>query len=349
MSVKPVNLNLETSNGKKNTPKKNVAFGNGGGNPIVTIMDAVDRGGYIAAFIVQDGCGFIGPRVLTGLNRNKEETHEYNWKFAATEAIREFLSGPSMIAIPFAMLWFVKKKFGTANDVPIKYISSIGDDFANFVTKQNASKYADKEALRKAYYTNTMKNILRNATNGELSEKELNAETKYFTDKIFEIEKAPKKPGVKKFVGARVEGSSYDMLNDLADRFTALNKKYGSPTANLHDVKFTTISKDGKEVITSAKFQTFLKHIKNYTDDAIGNVTTKFKGTPNEIGEFMKKFNSNRIKSRFWLIVAMDVAVAAFLSIVPKLYKHKDGNPGLVGLDVVDNSKPLPNEKKEGK
>lgn len=345
MTIKPVNLITEPhKNGQQNSK---VSF-EGVGNPIVTVMESVDRGGYIASFVVQDGCGFVAPRIITGLNRNREETHEYNWKFAATEAIRELLSGPSMVAIPAAILFFVKRKFGTANDVPVKFLNAFGDDFSKFVSNQDITTLKDKNVLKQNYYQEVMKNILSSATNGGLKGKELDDKAKYFTQKIFDVESAPKKPGWKKFVNTRVEGSSYDMLCDLTDEFVALSKKYRGPLEDPQTFKFVTYAKDSKKIETGSSFKSFLNHLRNFSGDAIDSVTTKFKGATNkEVVEFVDKFKHSRVASRFMLILGMDLAVAAFLSIVPKLYKHKDGNPGLVGLKVADAGTPSTEEKKE--
>ena len=93
-----------------------------GFNPVVTVTDAIARGGFAAVFISQDGIGMIGPRIWEGLNRGRkrekdpetgEETGKkigpYNWTFARREGIREVLSGPSAFLIPAGMLILIKK------------------------------------------------------------------------------------------------------------------------------------------------------------------------------------------------------------------------------------------------
>jgi len=348
MSVKPVNINADASNKPRQAaPKKGVSFGNI--NPIVTVMEGVDRGGYIAAFLVQDGCGFVAPRISTGLNRNREETGKYNWQFAATEAIRELLSGPCMAIIPAVMLYATKKHFGSANDVHIKFIKAMGDDFAQFASKQ--SSLMDKDAVKHAYYHESMKNILNNATGGKLKPEELEQKAKYYTDKIFEIENAPKKSGMRKFLGKKDPGKNYDMLCDLNDEFVTLKKQHNGVDGNPLSVDFSSVDEKGVKANTSTRFKSFVTDLKNFTEDATATVSTKFKGAPKEVGEFLNKFKHNRVASRFMLILGMDLAVAAFLSIVPKLYKifNKGGkNPGLVGLEGADTAEDTSKKEKEG-
>jgi ribosomal protein S20 len=348
MALNPVSTNVENKNVQPTLKGKSTPFTGGGGNPVVAIMDSVGRGGYITEFIAQDFCGFIAPRVTTGLNRNRDETGEYNWKFAATEAIRELLSGPSMIAIPFVMLWFAKKQFGSANDVPIKFIKSIGDDFAEFMSKQKGAKFTDTNVLKNNYYKATMKNVLNNATEGHLSKKELDNLTKKFTDKILEAEKAPKKGGLDKFIGKKTQGTAEDILTELHEDFVTLRKKHSGSLGEVLNVSFTT-KNQGVKISTETRLETFLKHLKNYTEDA-ANTVVKSKVDKSKVAEFIHGFNNKRISSRFKLNLCMDLAVAAFLSIVPKLYKHKDGNPGLAGLGLNEHceDKDPSNENMEG-
>ena len=102
MSVKSVQLTTADSKRgyeQKNRRSSNVSFGNMG-NPVITLMDAIDRGGFAASFIMQDFLGMAGPRVLTGMYRNHDKTGQLNWDFAKKEGTREILSGPSAFIIP---------------------------------------------------------------------------------------------------------------------------------------------------------------------------------------------------------------------------------------------------------
>lgn len=54
--------------------KDSVSFTGAGFNPIVNTMDFIEAGGYAASFILQDGLGFITPRVSKGLLRGSKKT-----------------------------------------------------------------------------------------------------------------------------------------------------------------------------------------------------------------------------------------------------------------------------------
>ena len=141
MSVKAVQLaNAETKRNYNNNQQKhnNVSFGNAG-NPVITLMDAIDRGGFAASFIMQDFLGMAGPRVLTGMYRNHDKTGQLNWDFAKKEGIREILSGPSAFLIPAAMMFGIKKVSGTANNVPVDFINGFGHTFAEYAKANKAT------------------------------------------------------------------------------------------------------------------------------------------------------------------------------------------------------------------
>ena len=55
-------------------PKDSVAFT--GKNPVVGLMDFIAAGGFATSFIIQDGLGFVFPRVGGVLLRGGPEKHD---------------------------------------------------------------------------------------------------------------------------------------------------------------------------------------------------------------------------------------------------------------------------------
>lgn len=134
MSVKPIIPSINSNNNKvqiknnssssNNLQKKNVSFRGGSPNIIVGMMDAIEAGGYPASFIIQDGLGFITPRVGKGLvrdahdkkdengnvvlDKNGKPVRQLNWALARKEFLREIITGPSAFVIPLAMLHVIK-------------------------------------------------------------------------------------------------------------------------------------------------------------------------------------------------------------------------------------------------
>ena len=127
----------ENNNNNNSKPRNNQNYSPAfkGSNPVVMLMDAIDRGGFAASFIAQDGIGMVAPRIYEGLNRgrkvdeNGKKHGPLNWEFARKEGVREILSGPSAFIIPAIMLHFITKHSGTANNVSIDTIKGLGQMF----------------------------------------------------------------------------------------------------------------------------------------------------------------------------------------------------------------------------
>lgn len=330
MAVKAVESTL--NNKKNNAPfqaktGRNVAF-KGAENLIVTTMDAIERGGFAASFIVQDQLGAAWPRILAGTTRNKGETGKTNWNFAAMEAMRELLSGPSTFILPAIVLGLTKKAFGTANAVPIRQLQAYGDSFREFIKTQPPEIINDSAALKSGFYEHTFKNMLDTSIDGAVENIDVRA--KEFANRLIEIEKAPKKPFLKKMFGKKVEGSADDLLAALKNDISELKKGANS----VLDVGTSVKIKYSKGTL-STNLNTYFKNIKNYTTDVTKTLTKKVKkGVSEPLETLAENFKFSRIGTRFITNFAMIVPVFMFLKYVPKLYKSLNkSNPGLQGLD----------------
>lgn len=352
MSIKAVNSSIENKKSNQVNSSK-VAFKGGFPNPIIATMDGIERGGFAAAFVTQDMLGMAAPRVGTGLNRNREETGKYNWKFARSEAIREIFSGPSTFVIPSLMLYGIGKLAGTANKLSGGLIKDFGDDFANFAQNQPKEILSDKKVLKEAYYEHAMKNILEGSTNGGLQGKKLDSIAKSFAKRLIEIENRSQRP-----FSEKITSSLTSLKNTVINIFSqkenrVANKTTKGMTAKLvHDFsvikrKFATsessvLGSNFKNNKMQTSFEDFLTHLQNYTNDVTKSIAKKFKpDTKQTIKAFVDNFTHKRLGSRFVTTLSMTTAVFSFFTIIPKLYKSKDGkNHALDGL--------VPQEQKAG-
>lgn len=339
MSVKAIQPSLtpkQNLNAEKKHQSNNVAF-QGSFNPVVTLMDAIDRGGFAASFIAQDGIGMVAPRIWEGLNRNRKideetgkKTGPLNWEFARREGIREILSGPSAFLIPAGILAIIKKSSGKANNIPIDLINTYGENFAKLA--KDADLLKDTGKAKSAFYEMIFKNALETSTDGALKGKELEAAAKKYTDKLLEIEKAKGKNFFKNIAGTRVEGSRQDLTGDLVKDFMDLRKKYTAPSNN---ELVALLKPEGKDKTVGTSIGRLLSSIGEYADDAIKHTQKHLeKGSKEGVEEFIKKFNLRRSGTRVMSNFGMWLAVVGFYTLIPKLYNlgiKKD--PGLAGLE----------------
>lgn len=362
MAVKAINTalttNAQTRLNQEKTKNQNNNPSFQGSNPVVMLMDAIDRGGFAASFIAQDGIGMVAPRIKEGLDRGREvdengkKTGPLNWEFARKEGIREILSGPSAFIIPAGILALIKKYSGTANNVSMDMIKGLGENFEKYAAN-NKNTLSDVAKTKREFYEEIFKNVLSTSTESKLSAEEIGNLAKTYTDKVIEIEGAKPKNAFKHLLGKPVQNSKQDLAQALTDEFMLLRKQHISPSASEIVASLTV---EGKDKPISLSFKKLLENMKDFTDDAINSVNKQMKkdaGT--NVSEFLQKFTSRRLGSRFVTNMSMFLAVVGFYTIIPKLYNlGLKGNPALKNTenanDTAQNTDNKPaEEKKQGK
>ena len=333
MSVEAINntQNSVRRNQNKVSTKHQQSF-TGSFNPVVTVMDAIDKGGFMASFITQDGIGMVAPRIYEGLNRNRERdengkrTGPLNWEFARREGIREVLSGPSAYFIPLGILTLIKKYSGTANNVHADHINTLGEHFAEYISN-NKELISNEKALKTGYYTQVFKNILTNSTDGRLSGNDLEKEAKDFAENIVNIEDLHKNKKSKE---------AKELTRKIIGHYIDIRKANSEASVNTTSTVMTT----GNKTLNS-NISRMLDSITDYTNDALTK-TNKYisQNKSGDIKEFIKKFNTHRIGTRVLSNFGMWGSVVGFYMLIPKLYnlglKH---DPGLKGLENQQENK----------
>ena len=338
MSVKAINSSIgATKHANLNDRQKssNQQSFTGSFNPVVTVMDAIDKGGFAASFIAQDGIGMVAPRIYEGLNRNRQKdengkkTGPLNWEFARREGIREILSGPSAFLIPMGILAVLKKTSGTANNVHVNHIEALGQNFVDYAAK-NPEQLKDAAALKKGYYAQVLENAIHHTTDKSLSGEELKQTAQSFADRLVEVET---KRANKDKKGAN------KLFTEVVDDYMKLRKSHAAPSSNELDV---LIEVAGKDKPLGTNFRRLAQSLTAYSGDALEK-TNKFltKNANGNLDEYIKKFNLHRAGTRVLSNIGMWAAVVGFYTLIPKRYnmglKH---DPGLKG--VVDEGAQTP-------
>lgn len=313
------------------------SFGAGGlGNGVITVMDAIDRGGLFASFVVQDFFGMNIPRTMTGLYRNSDITGELNYQEAAEVAIREFLSGPVMFAVPMLMIWAIKRSFGKANDVPVDVIRAMGDKFVEYSAGKNSSELSDVTKVKKGFYTVLFKDALSDVYPKGTATEAIEKSATQFADDILEYEKLLKQKKTTSFIeklkGIEKEGTADAKLSSIMSKYAEIVKTNAdNPSKNFLNIKISTTGNDVNKSING-----FIVDMRNYTEDAVETISKKAKDGKLEgkdLQEFFKKFTDFRAGSRVLTNISMLIGTIAFCSIIPKLYQLSDKNPGLKGIE----------------
>lgn len=341
MSVKAINSSIgATKHANLNDRQKssNQQSFTGSFNPVVTVMDAIDKGGFAASFIAQDGIGMVAPRIYEGLNRNRQKdengkkTGPLNWEFARREGIREILSGPSAFLIPMGILAVLKKTSGTANNVHVNHIEALGQNFVDYAAK-NPEQLKDAAAFKKGYYAQVLENAIHHSTDKSLSGEELKQTAQSFADRLVEVET---KRANKDKKGAN------KLFTEVVDDYMKLRKSHAAPSSNELDV---LIEVAGKDKPLGTNFRRLAQSLTDYSGDALEK-TNKFltKNANGNLDEYIKKFNLHRAGTRVISNIGMWAAVVGFYTLIPKLYnmglKHDPGLKGLVdeGAQTPENN-----------
>ncbi len=331
MSVKAINSSTDVANRNRsknlNLKHQQQQTFTGSFNPVVMLMDAIDKGGFAASFIAQDGIGMVAPRIYEGLNRNRKEdengkkTGPLNWEFARREGIREILSGPSAFLIPLGILTLIKKFSGTANNVHVNHIEALGQNFADYAAK-NPDKLKNSVEFKKGYYAGVFENALQNSTDDSFRGIELKQTAQKFAETLVEIENkraAKDKKGANKLYGQLVE----DYMN--------IRKTHAAPSSN---ELTTSLKVNGKKDALGTNFRRLTQSLTDYTGDILNKINKK-NIAAGDIKEFVSKFNKYRSGTRVLSNLGMWSAVVGFYTLIPKLYnlglKH---DPGLKGLET---------------
>ena len=347
MAVKAINstLNVAKHNNLKeqNQQKHQQTSFTGSFNPVVTLMDAIDKGGFAASFIAQDGIGMVAPRIYEGLNRNREKDENgkkigpLNWEFARREGIREILSGPSAFLIPMGIMAIIKKTSGTANNVHVSHIEALGQNFADYAAK-HPDQLKNSSEFKKGYYAQILENALENSTDETFNGEQLKDKAKSFAEKLVDSEEKRANKDKK---------NANKLQAEIVDEYMKLRKQYSAPSGNELAV---SLKVSGKDKPLGTNIRQLVQSLTDYSGDALEKVNKHLEKHANgNIDEYIKKFNTHRAGTRVLSNLGMWSAVVGFYTLIPKLYnlglKH---DPGLKGL-VEEGAEKTEDKVKEDK
>lgn len=363
MSVQPIipsissnnnRIRITSNNEKKseNTQGRNVSFQGASPNLIVGLMDTIEAGGYAASFIIQDGLGFITPRVGKGLVRGahdkKDENgnvvlgkdgkpeRQLNWALARKEFLREIITGPSAFIIPLGMLHVIKNKFGRGNNVKLNYIDSFQKPFTDFA-KNNTEEIISGKADKGKFYEKIFHDTIEKSVNSELPDNEkMSADevkqfAKQFTEKQLKIESI----SANKSLSKKERKAELAKLGSVVDDFMKLKKGKIGGTVDEMAVQFT--ASNGK--IKHGSIGEMVNAMSDYFDDAVKTTHKALQKdlTADKLENFVKSFTNNKMGSRILTNLGIFAAVAAFYTQIPKLYNI--GQKGKAANQNAENAK----------
>lgn len=351
-SAKNKKQTLENKNIQPRISKNNQVHGVSftGINPVVGLMDFIAAGGYPAAFILQDGLGFIAPRIYKGLKRggkkkldengneildkNGEPKRELNWAYARKEGVREVITGPSAFVIPMLMLQYINKHFGRSNSARLDYIDGFKNIFADYV-KNNKAAIIAGNAEKKEFYTSVFREVLETGINSQPGAVKIDNVEKIASEMA---EKQARIDGVLEKYGGFLQRKTRNeelakIGSSVVDDYIALKKKHVGGTSAFDGISLT--ASNGKDIKHGSIGQ-LTEAMANYFDDAVKNTHKALKkAADTNIDELLTKLTKHKLGTRILTNLGLFGAVALFYTQIPKLYNMGTGgkNPALMNDD----------------
>ncbi len=360
MNMRPITYasNNEMSHRVSNNKNSSsVAFT--GLNPIVGLMDFIEKGGYAAEFIIQDGLGFIVPRVGKGLLRGGPEKtdengnvildkegkpeHELNWAFARKEFLREIITGPSSFLIPLFMLKFIKNKFGSANAVKMNYLDSFQNPYIKFVNDNaNLIQTDNTKTGKELFYKNVFQDVIENSVNRELADGEkldakqvANIAEEYAQRQVKIEDIMSQKSLSKEAKSAKIK----EIGGSVVDSFMELKKGHIGGTVD----EMSVLMSSSKGQLNGGSIGELLEAMDNYFNDISKTTAKALKEnlSAENITNTVKSFTHNKMGTRLLTNFGIFGAVALFYTQIPKMYNWGlSKNPALAQQKQQPNAEP---------
>jgi len=138
-------------------------------------IEKIETGGLFFEFTIIDLLGMILPRTYQAFMRNSEELGHPNYKAGTEEAIREFLTGPSMFLLPMGFLAMSERIFGSSSKINFDNLKRFEDSFVQTAPKikatDNKKSIAEKfyrHVIDQAYTLDKLKNEIYKTSSNEV-------------------------------------------------------------------------------------------------------------------------------------------------------------------------------------
>ena len=300
--------NTKTHNSYLNANKNNAAFKSSLSMNLLSasgaLMQGIENKGYVVSFLIQDGIGMTFPRTLTGFNRDREVTGEYNIKEGLEVLGREGMTGPFMMSIAPLMLWLTGKFCKSAGS-NTRLIKIIGDNFKSMMegSRINSSIKDNKEAFRKEFIRYNVEKFYKDTIPEDKNAEET---INYIVNEFENFNSKDKK----------VSQQGYkNILNKLNDNMVKV-----SP----HLESICKLSSNQGEKTQTFAAGDVIKAINNFANDAITN-NPEYKEVDLKAAENIK---NNFAAKRLGFNIATVAATLGGLAVLPKIYAYNTIAPG---------------------
>lgn len=287
------NNNINTNNNKAQNFK--------GGMGLVNFWQWVDNGGRALQFTVEDMLGTNFPRSYKGAMAGYKYTGKVNVPALLQEAIREFLTGPTMCAVPIGILCLAKKLGGETANTHIENIE-------NLSYLMNKTQSGDSKDFYKRFYSTCVEDMLKKTTNNDVVKKE---HIDFLTQQIEDLSAIKDKKKVS------------SALKKIQESFEGITKA-AMDDDTFKKADFTAVKYSISDTKTgSANFKNYVSYMTNYAQDFAKKFSDDAQDGINSLN--VKSFKNSWIGKRAVIIASMFAITGVCMSIIPKIYTLASG------------------------
>ena len=305
MKLSAVNNSENTKHYQQQEQNKQQSF-KGVIDGLVDFWQFVDNGGRAVQFTVEDMCGTNFPRSIKGLLAGKKYTGRFNIPAFLQEAIREFLTGPTMCITPWVIITLAMKANKSA-DIHRENISNLSYLF-------NKTAVSEGQNIKDAFYTTVVKDMYNKTLGYDVSDEHINEMVSLF--------KKLENVGEGKQKEKEIKGE----IQELYEKVIKGKDKYEKGINFLNTSYSVSESKEG-----TTRLQNYASYATSYIKDYVN----KFGADKANI----EKFKSIALGRRSLIIVSMVAITGILMSQIPKIYTKASGKVNPNASAIYDEAK----------
>lgn len=300
-------------------------------NAISKAFEGIEKGGFFITFLIVDTISMVLPRIIIGLNRDKEKLGHLNYQAGKEEAGREILSGPSMNLIPMGITAGINMALLSAH-MSKDTLAGLTNNMTEIIKEGSPDKATLKNKLAEKIFDDAFGNFKygKDAAKNDKIKAGLKSR---FTKLLTEAE--------------TLKGEDYKQQVKAFEKQVAIINNLKNQETPTNDVKFIKITKGIKEdaqtgkkeiLKTSVEAKDFIKDFKDYSKDIIEKFIKKNPADDKAV-EFFENAKNTRYGVKIATAVAAFFAVGAFLKILPKFYQQGKISPAAQSAKRAEGGK----------
>ncbi len=321
------NVQLDKRNNNNKDYNKNLSF-TGFASTCARFWRYVDNGGRGRQFMVEDCAETNVPRSIKGALAGRKYTGKINWPAFLQEAIREFLTGPTMCITPIAILAIATKASG-------KTANTHTENIRNLAYLTNQTQIASANEFTPKFFETAIEDMLKQTLGKDSIDKD-------DVSKLVE--------GLTKYNKETDKKAASKILSDLQGQFESIVKREKDSYKNVNFLEASySIAKDKKG---STSFKDYMGYVSAWADDFTKKLNKDNLSTITE--DMVKSFKNTWFGKRVFIFGSMFAITAFLMSFIPKIYTLASGKVNPNASTIYDEAqkgdkKPEENKEKEVK